>query len=76
MKRVVRNRVTSQYLQLDGSWCSQLEEAYSFLNTLTALETVQNHKLYNVEMILMIHEQPTAWDIVLPLRPRLLSDAA
>ena len=76
MKRVVRSRVTQQYLQADGNWSSRLEEACAFLSTPTVLDTVQKYQLTNVEMVLMIADQPTTWDIVLPLRPQLLPDAA
>jgi hypothetical protein len=76
MKRVVRSKVTQQYLQADGTWSSRLDQACCFLNTPTVLDTVQKYQLTNVEMVLMIADQPTNWDIVLPLRPQLLSDAA
>jgi hypothetical protein len=68
--------VTKQYLLADGNWSSRLEEACCFVNTPTVLDTVQRYKLTNVEMVLMINEHPTAWDIVFPLRPQLLSSAA
>jgi hypothetical protein len=70
-KWVIRSKVTHHYRQADGRWSSRLEEANSFVSTLK-----QTHKLTNVEIVLMIHEQPTPWDIVLPLRPRLLPNDA
>ena len=68
--------MTHHYLQADGAWSSRLEEAHCFVSTPNVLEMVQTYKLTNVEMVLMIQEQPTPWDIVLPLRPQLLPNAA
>ena len=76
MKRVVRSKVTREYLRIDGEWSHCLEQAYCFPSTPSVLEIVQKQKLTNVEMVLMINEQPTNWDIVLPLKPQLLTDAA
>ena len=68
--------MTQQYLLANGTWSSQWEEACCFHSTPTVLDTVQKLKLDNVEMVLMMADQPTTWDIILPLRPLALPYAA
>ena len=72
MKRVVRSKLTQKYFQADGNWSSCLDKAYNFVNTHLVLETVRNYRLTDVELILMIADQPTVWDIVLPLRSQIV----
>src|SRR5689334_3877508 len=72
MKRVVRSKSTQKFFQADGNWSNCLEQAYNFANTPLALETVRRYRLTDVELILMIEDQPNAWDIVLPLRSQIV----
>lgn len=67
VKRVIRRKGGGVYLSADGKWVADSRLAQDFANAEMALSAVQGLRLQNVELVLLIGEQPSEYDIALPL---------
>jgi hypothetical protein len=68
MKRLLRDRVTQAYLGRDGKWTSHVRSAEHFENTGVVVMRAQALRQKQLEVVLMLHDLPSSWDIVLPLQ--------
>lgn len=68
MKRVIRNKADGKYFQGDGAWSDQLSQAVCFEDFLSAVKAAKEHKLASVELVLMMGEEPSAYDIAMELK--------
>ena len=67
MKRVIRSKASGKYLQDDGAWSEDPEHAVCFEDLLSALKAVKKHELTNVELVLMMREEPSSYDVAMEL---------
>ena len=74
MKHLVRNRATQAYLCADGGWSENVSVAVRFEDTMSMLTEILTLGVVdktNLEMVLMIGEEPSSLDVVLPLFPAI-----
>jgi len=64
--RVIRHRSTRAFFAA-GDWTPDYEIADKFSDTFSVLKAHQQHKLANVELVLVLGAEPTSYDIALPL---------
>jgi hypothetical protein len=69
MKRLIRRRTTNEFLKADGTWTQDVSEAREFPNILAASKTQQERCLINIELVLVVGDNPSERDLVLPLPP-------
>jgi hypothetical protein len=67
MKRLIRDKGTKQFLTKEGSWTADISAAEDFGNAELAIAAKYNHNLNAVELVMMMEEQPSTYDVVLPL---------
>jgi hypothetical protein len=67
MKRLIRNKLTKKYFRRDGTWTTDTAAAREFLDIRSVVKAEQEHKLQNVELVLLMGEKPDRYDIVLQL---------
>lgn len=67
MKTVIRSQTTGKYLEAGGSWTSDLVLAAGFADTLAVIAAVQEHRLYGVEMVIVMEDLPGKYDVVVAL---------
>jgi len=67
MKRLIRNKPTGQFLKSDGSWTKDASAAMSYPNVRSVLAAEEKFNLRDAEIVLMIQEKPSRYDIALPL---------
>ena len=68
MKRVIRNKNTRQYLQENGSW-GKPDSALDFDSLSDVVNFVQQRSLTDVELVLMMGDAPSVYDVILHLDP-------
>ena len=67
MKRFIRNKKTLQYLKSDGLWTNDIKSAMVFADAMCVNLICMQRKLEDVEAVLVIGEQPSPHDIIVPL---------
>jgi hypothetical protein len=67
----VQNSVTRYYLCPDFTWSSQLEQAWLFENSLSAIDLCVSAGIRNVEILLKV---PHSFDVRIPLSVGWLLD--
>jgi hypothetical protein len=67
MKRLIRNKRTGQFLKSEGSWTKASSEAMSYPNVRSVIAAKDQFNLRDVEIVLMVQEKPSRYDVVLPL---------
>lgn len=67
MRRLIRNRLTGDYLGASDSWGQDYSVAIHFENTISVLRAARLLDRTNLEEVLMVRERPSAFDVVLPL---------
>ena len=67
MKRLIRNRQTKEYFRRDGTWTKDTAAAREFLDIRSVMKAEKEHHLQNVELVLLMGDKPSRYDIVLPL---------
>ena len=59
MKRVIRNRATSEYLSADGEWVRDFRSARDFENEESAVLDVHDRQLENAQLVLVMGAEPS-----------------
>ena len=67
VRRLIRSRATGMYLQENGTWTKKLQEAKCFPGVETVLSAFQQHNLRDCDLVLQFEDEPSSYDIVLPL---------
>jgi len=60
VKTVIRNKNTGKYLEANGSWTTDLAQAFGFADTRSVISAVQIHKLVGVEMVVFMRNGPAS----------------
>ncbi len=66
MKVLLQNKTTRLFLQEPGSWTSNLEEAFGFLNSGEAIDFAFQHQLTDLHVVLWFREQN--YSLVIPFQ--------
>jgi hypothetical protein len=67
MKRVIRRKTDGKYFQGDSSWSDRVDRAVCFEDPLSALRAAKQQGLANVQLVLMMGEEPSSYDVVMEL---------
>ena len=67
VRRLLRNKATKAYLGEDGTWTPRLSQARHFDNTGCLIESAAAFTEAEMEILLMLNDAPSEFDIVLPL---------
>jgi hypothetical protein len=67
VKKIIQNRDRPQYLKPDGTWTSDIGEAWRVENIQEAIAAVTVHQLEAVELLYLLGEQPGQYDFAVPL---------
>jgi len=70
MKRLIRNKATREYFKADGTWTRDTSAAHDFPDIRSVLKTEQDHNLEDVELVLLMGEKPSSYDVTVPLGAR------
>ena len=65
MTRVIRKAGKQSYFA-QGEWTSEFERAQKFGDVLSVVQACNEHQLEGVEIVLMIEESPSTYDVVMP----------
>ena len=68
MQRVIQNRVTRAYLAARGGWTINYSEAAKFADALSLIRQAQAIPGAQLDEVMIVAEEPSPYDIVLPLR--------
>ncbi len=68
MRRLLRDRKTRQYFAPHGNWTQNATEAYHFSDVTALIQRAIALEEYELEEVLMFSEQPSCYDVVLPVR--------
>ena len=68
MKRLIRNKKTREFLQGDGTW-GKADSALDFDSLSDVISFVQDGSLTEVELVLLIENTPSQYDVTLDLNP-------
>jgi hypothetical protein len=60
MRRIIRNKATSEYLSADGEWVRDFGSAHDFENVESAVLDVQDRHLEDAELVLVMGAEPSA----------------
>ena len=69
MKRFIRNKLTREFLNADGTWTQDLSKARDFPNMLAVSKVQKDRRLEDIELVLVTADKPSETDVVLPLPP-------
>lgn len=72
VKRIVRNKTTREFLSADGKWVADCRLAQDFRSMELIIWEVQRLMLKDVELVLLMGEQPSDYDVTLGLFPKFL----
>jgi hypothetical protein len=64
--KVIRHNKTHNFFA-DGDWTTDFHAAEKFSDTLSVLKRKQEYKLKNVDVVLVMGDRPSSYDIALPL---------
>ena len=67
MTRLLRNKLTKEYFRRDGTWTKDTAAAREFQDIRSVVKAEQEHQLQNIELVLLMGDQPSTYDVVLPL---------
>ena len=67
MKRLIRDKRTKKFLTVTGSWTTDVSAAEDFGNIELVIRDEQHHSLTDVELLMVLEDEPSSYDIVLPL---------
>ena len=67
MKRLIRSKLTGEFLQPDGAWSRNFASAWDFSDIRSVIQAQQDFKLKGVELVLMPSDKPSAYDITIEL---------
>ena len=67
VKRLIRNKQSKKFLTADGSWTTDFSAAEDFGNIELAIKAEQKLNLNGVELLMVMEDKPSRYDIVLPL---------
>lgn len=74
LKHTIRSKATRTYLSADGKWVSDCRLAQDFQTPAVAISEVRKLKLRDVELVLLMGQQGSEYDVVLPMLPSELYD--
>ena len=64
MKKVIRHKTTRAFFTA-GDWTKDFEEAEKFFDMPSLLKAQEKYNLSDVEIVLLMKEQPSQYDVVL-----------
>ena len=67
MKRLIRDKRTKKFLTKEGTWTTDASAAEDFGNISSVIRAEQKHNLNGVELLMVMEEKPSSYDVVLPL---------
>jgi len=67
MRRLLRDKVSKVYLSKDGTWTPHFSLAKEFQNTPSLIQVATGCAHRNLEMVLMMEDTPSDFDVVLAL---------
>jgi hypothetical protein len=67
MKRLIRNKSTGKFLKPTGTWSKNISMAMNFPDISAAIEIKQRFDLLNVELVMLMGESLSDYDVTLPL---------
>jgi len=59
MKRIIRNRATSEFLSADGQWVRDFRSAHDFENVESAVLDVHDRHLEDAQLVLVMGAEPS-----------------
>lgn len=68
MRRLLRDKVSKAYLGEDGTWTVHYSLAKDFSNTGVLVKKAQAFPEMQLEIVLILQDAPSEYDLVLPLR--------
>jgi hypothetical protein len=66
MKRLIRKKVTGEFLNADGTWTHDFSKARDFPNMLAVSKAQKDRRLEGIELVL-VADKPGEAEVVLPL---------
>jgi acid phosphatase class B len=66
LMKVIRHKGTQAFFAT-GGWTADFEAAEKFSDTLSVLKAQQEYRLKNVEVVLVMGDKPSPYDVVLHL---------
>lgn len=67
MKRLIRNKTTKEFFQFGGTWTQDAQFARNFDDIRSVVKAEQEYRLQNVELVLLMGDKPSKYDVILPL---------
>jgi hypothetical protein len=67
VKRLLRNKLTRQFLTSGGVWTNDISSAESFADIRSVVTARQKLDLENVELLYLMGETPSDYDVIIPL---------
>ena len=65
--RLIQNH-KGLYFKQGGGWTPHFDQAENYADVTSVVRATHLHRLQNVHLVLVIHEEPEEqWDVVLPL---------
>ena len=68
VKRLIRNKRTKKFLTSKGTWTTDVSVAQDFATMRAVIKAEQQHDLTGVELLLLMENKPSRYDVALPLR--------
>ena len=66
MRRLIRNKLTGEYLTRKGTWTKSVSLARDFPDVRSVVDTEQKHHLAPFEVVLLVSANPGKYDVVIP----------
>ncbi len=66
MKKVIRHKVTRAFF-VEGKWTTDFSNAQKFDDSLSIMEARDRYQIIDAEIVLLMGEKPTPYDVTLPL---------
>ena len=67
MKRLIRNKRTGRFFTRAGEWTEDVSVALNFISVRAVVEVESQLGLKDVELYMLQGEEPSSYDIVVPL---------
>ena len=68
MKRLIRSKADGKYFDGRGRWSDEATRALCFEDSFAAFKAAKKHHLANVELVLMMGEEPSSYDVIMELK--------
>ena len=68
MKRLIRDKRTKRFLTKEGSWTTDVSAAQDFATVRAVIAAKEKFNLTGVELLLLMEEKPSSYDIVIPIQ--------